>query len=133
MAILDALPGVVVSISAAGKELTEFEDHQENLQGPLAGKTVLRCLESVSGTEFAVNLTVSSSFVFDCPNIVFNVHVDGNFIVRKYFEPLKVSGSHWTRTVSGMYAVLPDGSSGLRKFKFNSIKTSNLSLGDLYH
>lgn len=132
MAILDALPGVKVSTSAAGKELKEFEDHQENLEGPLACKTLLRCLESVSDSEFAVNITVSPSFIFDCPNIVFRVFVDGDFIMGKYCRPSKLLGGDWTRTVSGIYLVLPDGSDGLRKLKFNSIKTSNLHLRNLH-
>jgi hypothetical protein len=133
MAILDALPGVAVSISVAGMELTEFEDNQGNMEGPLAGKTVQRCLASVSGSEFAINLKVSSSFVFDCPNIVFRVFVDGEFIVGKYCERWKILDSHWTSTVPGIYSVLPDGSDGLRKFKFNSVKTSNLRVKYLYY
>jgi len=133
MAILDALPGVAVSVSAAGMELTEFEDNQKNMEGPLASKTVQKCLESVSGSEFAINLKVSSSFVFDCPNIVFRVFVDGKFIVGKYCGRWKAPDSHWTSTVSGIYSVLPDGSDGLRKFKFNSIKKSNHRLKYLHY
>src|ERR1700731_644275 len=82
MTVLDALPSIEVSVLVAGKELMEYEGRNEVDDEPLASKTVLRYIESISGSEFAINLVVLPLFHLDCPEVVFNVFVDGNYIVR---------------------------------------------------
>jgi hypothetical protein len=125
MAVLDALPGVEVSVSASGKELTEYEERKEEDE-PLAVKTVLRYIESISGSEFMINLKISPPFRFDYPQIGFRVFVDGKYIAGKGCSSHRLVAGHWNSSVLGIDTLLPDGSTGIRKFIFNSIKTSNV-------
>lgn len=126
MAIHDALPGIVVSVSVARNQLKEYEREreQEELGAPLAGCTISRYIESTSDSEFAINLEISPLFQFDCPTLQFDIYVDGQFILSPVCGVEHLTYGRWAMTVTGLPVKLSDGSEAERRFKFASIKTS---------
>jgi hypothetical protein len=123
MAIHDALPGGSVTITVAGEVLKEHRDPYEEVEGLLARKTVLHYIEVVSGTEFAVNVNLPRLFKLDCDHITFYVAVDGKKICGKPCHSSKLRDTPFNLTVSGMKVSLSNGTTGLQKFCFASIKT----------
>ena len=71
MAVLDSLPGLAVSVAVAGNELPEYECRDEEPDGPLANKTVLRYVESISDAEFVINFRISPPFQLGLPALHF--------------------------------------------------------------
>lgn len=123
MAILDALPGLSVSISIAGKDLPEYENRDEEIHGPLATKTVLRYIQSISDSEFVINFRISPPFQLDCPVLEFRVSIDGTPIRGAICLLTHIKYGCWNYQLLGDKVIHHDGSGELRKFKFASLKT----------
>jgi hypothetical protein len=130
MAVLNSLPGLAVSVSVAGKELPEYEHREDESDGPLANKTVLRYIESISDAEFAINFRISPPFQLDCYALNFRVSIDGKRVRGKICGQDKIKHGHWARALLGDMTIRHDGRAELRKFKFASLKTGNVDSGD---
>jgi hypothetical protein len=87
MAILDALPGIEVTVCTEGEPMREYDTenavitledaaivtHQQNA-------TVTKYIESVTYQVFTINLEVQGLFKLDSPALAFEGYVDGNWI-----------------------------------------------------
>lgn len=136
MAILNSIPGLAVSVAVAANELPEYECRDEEPQGPFANKTVLRYIESVSDAEFVIKFQISPPFQLGCAALHFKVCIDGHPVKGTICKNSRVKHGHWARALSGDRTALEDGRGELRKFKFASIKTGNVTsgrLGPTYH
>ncbi|OBT84583.1 hypothetical protein VE02_06329 [Pseudogymnoascus sp. 03VT05] len=62
MAVIDAVPGVEVSICINAQPVREYEDADEVIDGPLASETVVKYIEAISDAQFTINVTVHPTF-----------------------------------------------------------------------
>ncbi|KFY08056.1 hypothetical protein V492_06572 [Pseudogymnoascus sp. VKM F-4246] len=62
MAVIDAVPGLEISVCINGQPVNEYEDSGEEIDGPLASKTVVKYIEATSDTEFTIKGTVRPAF-----------------------------------------------------------------------
>lgn len=122
MAVLNTPPGVRVWITASKEDLKDYNDLDEDPVRPLADKMVVSYIEAVSSMSFAVNLELSSPFVFDCKSIAFLVEVDGMEVEIVLCKRTDFRGK-CTSVVEGVIVALPDSNLGISKFYFVKIKT----------
>jgi hypothetical protein len=121
MAVLDALPGLNVSIHVDGEPLPEYEDEteEETPDGDIteyqASGTVCKYVEAMSDKEFCIKITLNSPYKMDCPTLMFRISIDGIHasapIIKKAAFPHKLLGdlviSPMRRTVEGVRVEAP--------------------------
>lgn len=126
MAVLDTLPGITVSILINGQSAEEFIDEGEEVDGPLAPVTVVKYIEAISDTEFAVKASVHPVFWENrlmVDDILFQVWVDGKCVGGTYCRNEIVDISvPWFRMIEGFYGKDVIGRSTLNPFKFADVE-----------
>jgi hypothetical protein len=132
MAVLDITPGIEVTICSGGQALPEYENNdtkaeQVNSSAYKTYRTVSRYVESVTGQEFSVNMSLSPRFNFDCPTIAFRVHVDGVevFTNLAFNHEYAHMARHWHGIVAGIMSnELDPQKCSLQRFKFAGLNLS---------
>ncbi|KAH9209713.1 hypothetical protein DL95DRAFT_276706, partial [Leptodontidium sp. 2 PMI_412] len=84
MAILDSLSGIEVTVLVDGESLVEYDAENDNVvhTNPAAAahqrdRTVTKYIESSTGKAFSVKVNVKAPYKIDCPNVSFELYVDG--------------------------------------------------------
>ncbi|OBT76398.1 hypothetical protein VF21_03624 [Pseudogymnoascus sp. 05NY08] len=126
MAILEAVPGVDVSILINGQLIEEHIDADEEVEGPLAPKTVVRYIEAISDAEFAVKASVLPAFRENkqaVDDLVFHVKVDGKWAAGIIWQSA-VGNIHspWNSNIEGFYCDDATGRSTVNPFKFSDVE-----------
>jgi hypothetical protein len=121
MAVAKSLPGVKVTVWSNGKQLKEYRNKTGSLGGPVA-KSVARFIEATSDTEFSFKIWVSSSFLLDCPNLLFNVYADGVSVGGVLCGEYELIHGSWTKEVEGIKQPTEKRNvTGLQKFRFSEL------------
>ncbi|KFZ08013.1 hypothetical protein V502_09600 [Pseudogymnoascus sp. VKM F-4520 (FW-2644)] len=129
MAVIDTLPGVDISISINGQSVKEYEDAGEEAGGPLGPKTVVKYIEAISDTEFAIKASVLPAFrvhrqsIYD---LAFQVDVDGKWAAgRCYLDAIDEAYSPWNSQIEGFYSNDATGRSTVNPFKFADVEIAD--------
>lgn len=128
MAILDALPGVEVSILINGQSVEEYVDAGEEVDGPLASKTVVKYIEAISDAEFAVKASVLPAFrvhMQAMSDLAFQVYIDGKWAAGCCWED-EINNVHtfWNQRIDGFHNKDATGRSTINHFKFADVEIS---------
>jgi hypothetical protein len=132
MAVIDAVPGVEVSIWIDGQPVKEYEDADEEVDGPLAPNAVVKYIEAISDTEFTIKPTVRPAFwayrqtAYD---LAFIVQVDGKRVAGTFWQA--AHASHfvpWDFPLEGFYSTDAIGRPTLRPFKFAEVEIGWLTI-----
>lgn len=118
MAVLDALPGVEVSVHIDGKPVQEYEDTDEEVHGPLGPKTVVKYIEAISDAQFSINASVLPVHK-EC--VSFRVHADGKWITGRIYDQPKHGHAPWNKQIIGSRVTDSLGQPILRPFKFAGV------------
>lgn len=132
MAILEALPGVVVSISINGQSVKEYEDAGEEVGGPSEPKTVVKFIEAISDAEFAIKASVLPAFrenrqtIYD---LAFQLNIDGNWAAGCCWqESIEGVYSPWNTQIEGFHRKDATGRSTLNHFKFADVEIGRFAV-----
>lgn len=130
MAILDALPGVEVTIESQGNGLPEYADDSEWAQwtsredyNVRADKWMSTYVECVSDAEFQLKCSIKPPYKMDTEALSFNVSVDGQSIVKVWLT--KNSGPVQSETVATSYELAGPHEAIRKALKFASIQKRN--------
>lgn len=131
MAVIDAVPGVEACILINGRPVEEYVDSGEEIDGPLASKTVVKYIEAISDAEFTIRTNGLPTF---------NKHKKkGNdFLVAASIDGIRVRGcfvQHAKSKKSAPWSVLIEGASGVNgagirtisAFKFTAVEIGKLA------
>jgi hypothetical protein len=83
MAILDDLPGIEATVRINGEVLAEYDDDEEyqpqgdNVPHHRRAEVASNYIESETGAEFTINISVGEPYQMNCPSLGFHVLVDG--------------------------------------------------------
>jgi hypothetical protein len=84
MAVIPDLLSLEITVCVNGTPLTEYEDDEPQGQtlsvtheGIPAVKSISKYIESETNREFAIGITISSTFKLDCPSLGFSLLIDG--------------------------------------------------------
>ena len=103
------IPGIKITVLVDGQPLEEYDcknDETKEVAQDIAKhqnkRTTTKYIESITGKQFIVQLKVDSTFKFDSPNILFDVHVDGNSIDSPLCSKRDVKSARpWLENVAG--------------------------------
>ncbi|KAL2063578.1 hypothetical protein VTL71DRAFT_5383 [Oculimacula yallundae] len=116
MAVLDSLLGIKVTVVVDGETLEEYDTENETVTrtNPAAAihqqaRTVTKYIESKTGKEFLVRLSVQAPYSLDCPRLSFYVSVDGQHIQSPMLSKAKYAKREWSRDVGGIVEELSTG------------------------
>ncbi|KAK0123072.1 hypothetical protein ONS96_010080 [Cadophora gregata f. sp. sojae] len=108
MAILDCLQGIEVTVWADGEALEEYGTENDIVThaDPAAAahqqaRTVTKYIESVTGTIFWVKVNVNAPFKSDCPNLSFQLFVDGKRIRCLLMSESEYAQGSWSTVFEG--------------------------------
>lgn len=118
MGIVEALPGVTVSIVVNGSALHEYED--PDIEDTTT--TITRYVEAVSNETFEVRILVPSGTQFKGNVLSFHVFADGTLMSRRMVEPKLNKPPGRRKTVKGWR----DDKGMLERFRFNELRTGKL-------
>lgn len=130
MAILPLVPGIEVSIQVDGQNLTEYEDDEIDQVPAEANASnaqrVSRYVESVTGKEFSVAMTVTHHYLSTSPSITSEVYIDGKWMNGQVFRvPVAEVYSPKTRITKGSVSYDADRNlATVHHFKFTSLNIS---------
>jgi hypothetical protein len=129
MAILDNLSGVEVTIFCNSTEVAEYPDDGDEVRLGWKHKTISNYIESISDTEFFIQLRVGPPYKFDCDNLSFNIIFDGDEAAADGYvcHPADFVNGVWEDEANGREVPTNRGRM-LRKYKFAKIETSTYSL-----
>ncbi|PBP20774.1 hypothetical protein BUE80_DR008128 [Diplocarpon rosae] len=128
MAILNAVPGLRVTIQSCNEDLQEYEDDGEWSQRRFAhiseGKRSQKFVESRTDAEFRIKLTLKHPFKMNSQSLAFKVSVDGHGIAQatctdSWFT--RSSGYYMELITAKLDRISPTQLSS-RALKFSSIK-----------
>jgi len=123
MAIVGSQPRIEVTIKSNGTTLTEYENNNDEADGPLAEKTVVRYIETVPDVSFSIHATVRKGTPFNCDYLFFGCQVDGVFVTPSLCDDNLSHEKDWSRNES--YLTTRDETRQLyrRSYKFKEIET----------
>lgn len=124
MAVVDAVPGVEVSIWINGQPVTEYEDVGEEVDGPMAPKTVVKYIEAISDTEFGVNVSVLPIFKEHKQtkdDLLIKAKVDGRWDAGRFMKFGKSNTRPWKVLLEGVTGADVLGKGTMSPFKFAAI------------
>ncbi|KAF8857647.1 hypothetical protein BDZ45DRAFT_744153 [Acephala macrosclerotiorum] len=138
MAILDAVPGLDVSVYVDGHALKEYDDEEEDEITPStaaeefqASRTVSKYVEAVSDKVFSVRLAFTKPFSMDCDAMSIPIFVDGKQmdtrVISKYFHKDnfrdRVLKNHMELEFKGVDVPAPgkNNQNFVKKFRFSKI------------
>lgn len=124
MAVIDTVPGVNVSIWIDGKPVKEYEDASEEADEPLAAKTAVRYIESISDTEFAIHVSVLPTFEGHRQtndDILVKAKVDGKWRTGRFMPFWNSDTRPWNTLLEGISGVDASGHGTVSLFKFAAI------------
>lgn len=125
MAKSKSLKGVSVFITINRAKATEYESPLDETQHEYPNKTVLRYIESISGTNYSILIEVSPGYKLKS-SLGFNVKVDGwTLPTTPLFVRSKNSGA-WNRTMDGKEQVDNKGRKWKKPFKFSPLNIGNI-------
>ncbi|KAJ8066196.1 hypothetical protein OCU04_005282 [Sclerotinia nivalis] len=90
MAILEAVPGIKVTVCVDKQALQEYDDDEleavpeGEVEKYQASRTVAKYIESRTGKNFRIKLEISKAYRFDSPTVGFFVFVDGVRVRKTY-------------------------------------------------
>jgi len=96
MAVLPFLPGLAVEIIVNDAPLSEYDDDSDT---PASPTTVTRYIESTSGANFAIKVSLTEEFPFPAGNMLAEISLDGEVVACKrireaeFFEEHLFAGS----------------------------------------
>ncbi|KAK2625524.1 hypothetical protein QTJ16_004836 [Diplocarpon rosae] len=137
MAILNAVPGLQVTIQSSNEDLQEYEDDGEWSQRRFAhiseGRRSQKFVESKADAEFRIRLTLKHPFKMDSQSLAFKVSVDGHGIAQatctdSWFT--RSSGYYMELITAKLDRISPTQLSS-RALKFSSIKKGKWNLNML--
>ncbi|ELR02078.1 hypothetical protein VC83_08547 [Pseudogymnoascus destructans] len=132
MAVIDAVTGLEVSIWINGQPGKEFEDASEEVDGPLASKTVVKYIEAISDTEFGVKVSVLPTFEEHRQtedDLVVLAKVDGKWSAGRFMAFGRSDTRPWNALLGGISGVDETGKGTLRPFRFavvNIVEASDI-------
>ncbi|KFY72116.1 hypothetical protein V499_07733 [Pseudogymnoascus sp. VKM F-103] len=125
MAVIDAVPGVEVSVCVNSHPVKEYEDTDEIIDGPLASTTVVKYIEAISDTQFTINITVHPAFDEHRQtrdDLLVNAKVDGKWVDGRFRDCTKHEKfTPWTMPVVGMVNNEP-GRETISAFMFTTVE-----------
>jgi hypothetical protein len=83
MAILEDFPSIEATVRVGGEALAEYDDDEEyEPQGDdvpqyRRAEVVSKYIESETGAEFTINVSLGEPYEMDCPSLGFHILVDG--------------------------------------------------------
>jgi hypothetical protein len=123
MAVVETLPGVKITIWSNGKQMKEYKNKTGSPRGPVK-KSVTRSVEATTNTEFSFKICVADSLQLDCPNLLFNMYVDGVSVGGVLCSEYELLHGKWTKEVEGVKQPTEKRNViGLRKFMFSELVT----------
>ncbi|KUJ24191.1 uncharacterized protein LY89DRAFT_679393 [Mollisia scopiformis] len=133
MAILDAVPGLEVSVCVENTALEEYRD-DEPVGVYQAARTVSKYVEAISNKAFTVKISLGKGFDFDCDCLSAEVYIDGKWakcpLILKHRFNAHLRGNSVlkpiTREAEG-YSIAAPGNMGqefIKPFKFCQIDTT---------
>ncbi|KAL5314918.1 hypothetical protein ACEPPN_017568 [Leptodophora sp. 'Broadleaf-Isolate-01'] len=116
MAILDSLSGIEVTVLVDGESLVEYDAENDNVvhTNPAAAahqrdRTVTKYIESSTGKAFSVKVNVKAPYKIDCPNVSFELYVDGQWINGRLMSKSSYSTGNWSIISEGPNEKLRSG------------------------
>lgn len=130
MAILEHFSGVEVVVCTAGAAIEEYDAENDEVKHVNVvvsrhhqNVTVTKYIESTTGHEFSIKLSVKKSFKLDTTSLGFFVYIDGEYIGGRFMDRAHFSGDTWSSEIFG--PALKLGNAFLvRTMKFAQIQTS---------
>lgn len=120
MAVIEALPGVEVTIEVDGQPLREYSDaDSDEAENP---RTVIRYVEDQNDQVFRIACTVTPRFKFEGDLVCFPSRVDGQEFHSKVIKERHVLESSKTVYREGYRPT----QESLKRFTFNAIELSTL-------
>jgi len=83
MAILEDLPGIEATVRVNGEPLFEYDDDEEyqpqddDVPRHKRAKVTSHYIESATGAEFTIKISVGQPYKMKCPSLGFKVFIDG--------------------------------------------------------
>jgi len=127
MAIVKSLPGVKITICSEGKKLKEYKFRME-LPRRSVEKAVSRFIEAPTNAEFSIKIRVSGSYQLDCPNLLFNIYVDGVSVGGVLCGEYELIHGGWTKNIEGVKQPTEKHVVGFHKFRFSELVIGKLPL-----
>jgi hypothetical protein len=134
MAVTPYIPGLEVTIKVNNTPLQEFiDDDPDEILGDYANtlrtKTVSKFVESKTGEEFTVGISISPKYQWTSPAISIRVEADGQRVTSRAFDLQDVQsmgeGAAYETTVKGHRSYDAERGSGqLHYMKFAELNTS---------
>lgn len=128
MAILDAVPGLEVTIQSFNEDLPEYEDDGDWTQSKFShlpeGKRSQKYVECKTDAEFRIRLTLKHPFKMDSQSLAFKANVDGHGIAQATCTDVwfnRCSGYYMELIAARLDRISPTQLSS-RVLKFSSIK-----------
>ncbi|KFY34976.1 hypothetical protein V494_06311 [Pseudogymnoascus sp. VKM F-4513 (FW-928)] len=125
MAVIDAVPGLEVSVCINGQPVNEYEDSGEEIDGPLASKTVVKYIEATSDAEFTINVTIDPAFDAHRgtrDDLLVDAKIDGKWVAGRYRDcTANNERTNWTTVLDGIRDYEADRQT-IRAFKFTTVE-----------
>jgi hypothetical protein len=135
--VLEAIPGLDVSVCIDGEPLEEYDDDEGEEVKPgrvgqwQAARTVCKYITSESDKQFCIRITVDRSYNMDSSGLGFPIRIDGKLMttpcMTKPNNP-RVRNSLLQDYVRNVYGASGRAERGdqaiLKRFKFSKIETS---------
>ncbi|KFY49060.1 hypothetical protein V495_00779 [Pseudogymnoascus sp. VKM F-4514 (FW-929)] len=126
MAVIDTVPGVEVSILINGQPVEEYVDSGEEIDGPLASKTVVKYIEAISDAEFIIKASALSAFYQHRKtkdDILVGVEIDGARVRGCFQRHAKSKKSApWSKIIEGASGLNGAGRRTISAFKFTAVE-----------
>lgn len=124
MAVIDAVPGIEISICINGQPVKEYEDSDQEVDGPLASTTAVKYIEAISDREFTIKVTVHPAFdehKGTREDLLINAKVDGKWVAGHYRDcAANNKFIPWNTVLDGMVQI-EAGRETIRAFTFTTV------------
>lgn len=133
MVNLSTAPGISATVLVNNQDAPEYENPEEEIEGPCAAQTVVRYIEAVPDAAYSVRLDIDPECNFDCPQLVFHLSVDGRKIDGGALPQDRwlARGRTYCNVIRGARVLGYNGMAFRRGFKFSSIRTGMLAMSSL--
>lgn len=122
MAILEAQPRIQVTIRSNGTDFAEYIDENDQADGPLSEKTVVRYIEIAPDVPFSIRTSVSKGCTFNSSYIVFHVYIDGVWTSGSLCPDMSLAGTNWVWDINHRGSLDERGNYCTSAFNFREIE-----------